>query len=141
VLLGSLTLRVREAIDGGVNHCEYRMSVRGSRYTNGQASRSRGIARRQVSPGQQIKFLGCARLHADGGSGNLALWRKHPVSGAGGTGWDAIYSGLRDRVAVAWNAVERSDCGTKSRNSHSRDTLSLGSYSRYSVFHAALCGE
>ena len=31
VLLGSLTLRVREAIDGGVNRCEYRMSVRGSR--------------------------------------------------------------------------------------------------------------
>lgn len=102
---------------------------------------SRGIAQENVGPGQQIEFLGCARLHANGGSGDLALWRKHAVPGTRGAGRDTIYFGLRNGFAVAGIAVEFAGSGEKSGNAHSRDALSLGSHSGNSVFYAAVRGE
>ena len=44
-LLGSLTLRRWEAIDDGVNRCEYRKSFPGSRNVGWEAILSRGSAR------------------------------------------------------------------------------------------------
>jgi len=140
-LLGSLTLRPCEAIDGSVNHCEYRMSFLSSRYCGGEAIRSRGIARENVGPSHQIEFLGCARLHANGGSRDVALWREHALSGIGGAGRNAIYFGLRDWFAIAGNAVECAVGRAKSGNAHFSDALSLGSYSGNSIFYAALCGK
>src|SRR5579859_1395328 len=140
-LLGSLTLSTCEAIDGGGNGCEYRRSFRGSHCKDGEANHSRGVARRHVGPSKQIKFLGCARLHADGGSGNVALWRKHAVPRTGGAGRNAIYSGLRNGTAIARVAMERTGRGPKSRDAHSGDALSLGSHSRDSVFYAAVRGK
>ena len=140
-MLGSLTLRTCEAIDGGVNRCEYQKSFPCSRSRVGEAIRSRGIARENVGPGHKTKFLGCARFHANGGSRDVALWRQHAVFGIGGAGWDAIYFGLRNRVAFARDSVERAGGRAKSGNAHSGDALSLGSYSGNPVFHAALRGE
>ncbi len=102
---------------------------------------SRGIAQENVGPGQQIEFLGCARLHANGGSGDVALWRKHAVSGTCGAGRDAIYFGLRNGTAVSGIAMEFAGGGKKSGDAHPGDALPLGSHSGNSVFYAALCGK
>src|SRR5579859_4141823 len=140
-LLGSLTLRACEAIDATRKHCEYQLSFPKHAKLAREETYSRGIAQENVGPGQQTEFLGCARLHANGGSGDVAVWRKHAVPGTCCAGRNAIHSGLRNGVAVTGFAVEFAGCGTESRNSHSRHALSLGSHSGNSVFHAALCGK
>src|SRR5262249_38521131 len=53
----------------------------------------------------------------------------------------AIYSGLRNRVAIPRVALERTAVGTKSGNAHPSDALPLGSYPGNSVLYAAVCGE
>src|SRR5215475_170737 len=139
-LLGDLTLRTCEAIDGTCKRCEYQMSFPVHAMLAREETHSRGIAQENVGPGQQTEFLGCARLHANGGSGDVAVWRKHAMPGAGCTGWNAIHSGLRNRIAIAGHALEFAGGGAESGNAHSGDALSLGSHSGDPVFYAALCG-
>ena len=105
-----------------------------------EETHSRGIAQENVGPGQQTEFLGCARLHANGGSGDVAVWRKHAVPGTCCAGRNAIHSGLRNGIAVARLALEFAGGGAESGNAHFGYALSLGPHSGDSVFHAALCG-
>ena len=104
-----------------------------------EETHSRGIAQENVGPGQQTEFLGCARLHANGGSGDVAVWRKHAVFGIDSAGWNAIHSGLRNGTAFVGLALEFADGGAESRNAHFGNALPLGSHSGNSVFHAAIC--
>lgn len=140
-LLGTLTLKDSEAIDAASKHCEYRISFPGHAIGRGKGRLSRGITQENVGPGQQTKFLGCARLHANRGSGDLALWRKHALPGACGARRYAIHSGLRNGITLSRFKMERSTQRAKSRNAHSRHALSLGSYTRNSVLHAAVRGK
>src|SRR5215470_20051543 len=139
-LLGSLTLRACEAIDATCDHCEYQMSFPTHAMLAREETHSRGIAQENVGSGQQIEFLGCGRLHADGGSGDVEVWWKHAVSGTRCAGRNAIHSGLRNGIAVARLALECAGGGAKPGNAHFGDALSLGSHSGDPVFHAALCG-
>ena len=53
----------------------------------------------------QIELLGCARLHANRGSRDVALRRKHALSRTDRARWHAIYSRLRHRAAHAWQPL------------------------------------
>lgn len=141
LLLGTLTLCSCEAIDATRNHCEYQKSFPGHAMGRDKGRLSRGVAQENVGPGQQIEFLGCARLDAYSRSGDVAIWREHAVFRTCRPGRNTIYPGLWDRFAIAGIALERATFWTKSGNPHPRNALSLGSYPGNSVLHAALCGK
>src|SRR6266699_4056734 len=75
------------------------------------------------------EFLGRARIHADRGSGHVALRRQYALPGDGGTGRHAIHTGLRDRAAHAGQPLDRTKRGKKSGNTHADHSLPLGSHS------------
>src|SRR5262249_37823121 len=125
-MLGTLTLRACEAIDAIRDHCEYQKSFPAHAIPVRGKLRSRGIAQENVGPRQQIEFLGCARLHANRGPGDVALWWKHAVPRTRRSGRHAIHPGLRNRTAFAWLAMEFAGSGSKSGNTHPRHALSLG---------------
>src|SRR5215472_5223873 len=86
------------------------------------------------------EFLGRARIHADRGSGHLALRRQYALPGAGSTGRHALHTGLRDGAAHARQPLDRTKRGEKPGNTHPDHSLPLGSYSGSSVFCPALRG-
>src|SRR5882724_1276796 len=89
----------------------------------------------------KIELLGRARIHADGGPGDVALRRKHALPGADCAGRHAIHLGLWDGVANAGEPLGGTKRREESRDTYFRDALPLGSYPGDSIFLAAVRGK
>src|SRR5215467_11687821 len=84
------------------------------------------------------EFLGRARIHTDGGSGDVALWRQHALPGTRGAGWHANHSGLWDGAAHAGQPLDGSQRRKKPGDTYPDYALPLGSHSGGAVFRAAV---
>src|SRR6266699_2034689 len=90
---------------------------------------------------RQIEFLGRARIYADGRPGDVALWRKHALSGADCARRHANHFGLRHRPAHAGKPLGRAERRKNTGDAYPGHALPLGSHSRDSFFFAAVRGE
>ena len=103
---------------------------------------SRGIcARGDDSSNRKTEFLGRARVHADGGSGDVALRRKYALPGACRAGWHANHLGLRDGATHAGEPLGCAQREKRRGNAHPDHSLPLGSHPGRTVFRPPLRGR
>src|SRR5882672_7321986 len=106
-LLGSLTRPLREWIDAPPGGCDHEMSFPFCACWRGTSLHTGDLHSGNDGSHSKIELLGRARIHADGGPGDVALRRKHALPGTDCAGRHAIHPGLRDRAA---NADRKSTC-------------------------------
>src|SRR5229473_4200834 len=137
IILRSLTLPHPEFVDAP------RLSLPTSNKPPDRTRTRRGLAARGRYAERddcslcKAELLGGERLHADGGSVNMALWWKHTLPGADCAGRHAIHSGLRHGSAHAGEPRGLAERGNFRGDAYFCYALPLGPHSGHSVFCSA----